>query len=272
MPSISGRSDGERGADPRREPVGQVRVERERLPQHRARQSPGLGPLGQEGAAGEDGQRDVPGRLRDEPRLPRPGDPAERHHLAGADRRAQPGELHRRGRRRPGRRTSAGAVAAPAPAYAPPGGPGTGVSRSSACRSRADSGDGSTPSSSRKPGPQTGPARPAPRPGHPPPPAPARAPAPRTRAAGRPRPRRPRTRPPSPRPRARAPHGPRSPARRRGPAAGAPGARGPSRRRCPRRAVRPRARARRRSHDAASAGRSSRSALPRLLGPGRGTR
>ncbi len=88
-----GQEDGQRGADTRREPVGQVRVECERLPQHRARQPPGLSPLGKEGAAGEDGKRDVPGRLRHEPRLPRTGDPAERHHLAGADRRAQPGEL-----------------------------------------------------------------------------------------------------------------------------------------------------------------------------------
>ena len=88
-----GQEDGQRGADPRREPGGEVRVEGERLAQHRARQPPGLVPLGQEGTAGEQRQGDVPGRLRHEPRLACTGDTAERHHVAGDERGPQPREL-----------------------------------------------------------------------------------------------------------------------------------------------------------------------------------
>ena len=102
-----GQQDGQRGADARREPVGEVRVERERLPQHRARQPPGLAPLGQEGAAGEDGQRRRPGSppppaATCPPRRPRR---APRPRGRRAPRAA--GRARRRGRRRPGRRTSA---------------------------------------------------------------------------------------------------------------------------------------------------------------------
>ena len=83
-----------------------MRVERERLAQDRARQPPGLVPLGQEGTAGEQRQARRPGSPP-----PRAASCLHRRHRRAPPRRRRrslraAGRAPRRGRRRPGPRTS----------------------------------------------------------------------------------------------------------------------------------------------------------------------